>query len=580
MSQIKGSELILKSIIESGANVGFGVTGGAIMPVFDSFLEHEKEFRHILVRHEQGAGHAAEGFARASGKPGVCFATSGPGATNLVTPIADAFADSVPIVCFGGQVATSLIGNDAFQEADLIGITTSITKHNFQIRDEKMISSMIKSAFKIAMEGRPGPVYVDLPKDIQNKMVDLEKLSNEDFSKKIKLGGNPFQIKKAAEEILNAERPVILAGGGTIISNASAEVIELAEFSNIPIMTTLMGKGVFPEEHPLSLGCPGMHGRKSANYALINADLIIAIGTRFSDRITGSLSTFGKGAKVIHIDIDSSEIGKNVEAAIPIVGDSKEILKELNATLKKMKSKNRSNSWTEKNKKFRQLCNCNWGSDNKMIHQAQIMLKLNKILKDDDIVVTGVGQHQMFAMHFLNRNKPRTFISSGGLGTMGFGLPAAMGAKVAKPNHNVINIDGDGSFQMTIQELATMKKENIKTISIILNNEYLGMVKQWCDLFFCERRSGVHLSKVPDFVKIAEGYGLNGIEVNKLDEFEPAMKQALKNDEATVINVHVDPHAHILPMFAAGASVSEFFGGCIGPDKQWFPGVISGRDSK
>ena len=489
---MNGAHAIIETLLKQGVDVTFGFPGGAVIPLFDAFLDYKGKIKNILVRHEQGAAHAAEGYARASGKAGVCIATSGPGATNLVTGIMDAYMDSVPVIAFGGQVTTSLIGNDAFQETDMMGITIPITKHNFQVRTPNQMAPIIMKAFKIALEGRPGPVYIDLPKDTQAGEV------SEPFPKEVKIEGfqptikpNPFQITKAAEAIVNAERPLLLIGNGVIISNASKELGEFVNLTKIPVTATFMGKGAFDERHPLSLGTVGMHGRKIANYATLQTDLLISIGCRFSDRITGNLKTYAENAKVIHADIDPAEIGKNVKVDIPIVGDAKEILTELTLAIKKLAIKEKT-EWTKKIKHYKQCCDeCVPTPETKRIHPKFFMLELNKLLKPDDIVVTGVGQHQMFAGHFLKRSKPRTFISSGGAGTMGFGLPAAIGAKVAKPNSNVFLIDGDGSFQMTIQELGTIKENNIKIIAIIMNNSYLGMVRQWLELFSDKRYSNV-----------------------------------------------------------------------------------------
>ena len=568
---MNGAHAIIETLLKQGVDVTFGFPGGAVIPLFDAFLDYKGKIKNILVRHEQGAAHAAEGYARASGKAGVCIATSGPGATNLVTGIMDAYMDSVPVIAFGGQVTTSLIGNDAFQETDMMGITIPITKHNFQVRTPNQMAPIIMKAFKIALEGRPGPVYIDLPKDTQAGEV------SEPFPKEVKIEGfqptikpNPFQITKAAEAIVNAERPLLLIGNGVIISNASKELGEFVNLTKIPVTATFMGKGAFDERHPLSLGTVGMHGRKIANYATLQTDLLISIGCRFSDRITGNLKTYAENAKVIHADIDPAEIGKNVKVDIPIVGDAKEILTELTLAIKKLAIKEKT-EWTKKIKHYKQCCDeCVPTPETKRIHPKFFMLELNKLLKPDDIVVTGVGQHQMFAGHFLKRSKPRTFISSGGAGTMGFGLPAAIGAKVAKPNSNVFLIDGDGSFQMTIQELGTIKENNIKIIAIIMNNSYLGMVRQWLELFSDKRYSNVYLGNTPDFVKVAEAYGLKGMRVEKKSELAPALKEAIKNDITTVIDVRTEEEANILPMLSPGGNLKDAFGGCMAAPGKYF----------
>ncbi len=566
---MNGAHAIIETLLKQGVDVTFGFPGGAVIPLFDAYLDYKEKIKNILVRHEQGAAHAAEGYARASGKVGVCIATSGPGATNLVTGIMDAYMDSIPIIAFGGQVPTNLIGNDAFQESDMMGITLPITKHNFQVRSPNQMAPTIMKAFKIALEGRPGPVYIDLPKDTQAGEV------TEPLPKEVTIQGfqptlkpNPIQIKIAAEAIVNAERPLFLIGHGVIIGNASKELEELVNITKIPVTTTFMGKGSFNELHPLSLGTVGMHGRKIANYATLQADLLIAIGCRFSDRITGNLKTYLENAKVIHADIDPAEIGKNVKVDIPIVGDSKEVIKELTATIKKMAIKEKT-SWTKKIKNYKKCCDqCVPTPKTKRIHPKFVMQTLNKLLKPDDIVVTGVGQHQMFAGHFIKRSKPRTFISSGGAGTMGFGFPASIGAKIAKPNVNVFLIDGDGSFQMTIQELSTVKEANIKVTPIIMNNSYLGMVRQWLELFSDKRYSEVYLGTTPNFVKVAEAYGLKGIRVEKQSELEQAIKQAIKNDCTTVIDVQIEEESNILPMLSPGGHLKDAFGGCmIAPGK-------------
>ena len=570
---MNGAHAIVETLLKHGTDVTFGFPGGAVIPLFDAYLDYKDKIRNVLVRHEQGAAHAAEGYARASGKIGVCIATSGPGACNLVTGIADAYMDSIPIIGFGGQVPTSLIGNDAFQETDMIGITLPITKHNYQIRDPNEIAPTIMKAYKLALEGRPGPIYIDLPKDIQSKEV------TEAFPNEVKIVGfqptikpNPLQINKAAEAMLHAEMPLFLIGQGVMISNAHRELQELVNLTGIPVTTTFMGKGAFDERHPLSLGIVGMHGRKIANYATLQTDLLITIGCRFSDRITGNLKTYAENAKIIHADIDPAEIGKNVKVDIPIVGDAKEILKELIVMVKKLAVKEKT-KWVSKIKQNKKTCDdCVPVKETKRIHPKHVMLELNKIMKPKDIVVTGVGQHQMFAGHFIRRSKPRTFISSGGAGTMGFGFPAAIGAKVAKPDSNVFLIDGDGSFQMTIQELGTVKEGNIKVIPIIMNNSYLGMVRQWLELFSDKRYSEVYLGRTPDFVKVAEAYGLEGIRVEKKSEFLPAIEQAIKNDVTTIVDVVTEEESNILPMLLPGGHLKDAFGGCMAAPGKYFRG--------
>jgi acetolactate synthase-1/2/3 large subunit len=568
---MNGAHAIVETLIKQGTDVTFGFPGGAVIPLFDAYLDYKGKIRNVLVRHEQGAAHAAEGYARASGKAGVCIATSGPGATNLVTGIMDAYMDSTPIIAFGGQVPTGLIGNDAFQESDMVGITLPITKHNYQIRSPNDIVPTIMKAYKLATEGRPGPIYIDLPKDIQVKEV------TKPFPKEVRIEGfqpthhpNPAQIKKAAEAIIGAERPLFLIGQGVVISNASRELQELVNMTGIPVTTTFMGKGAFDERNPLSLGCIGMHGRKIANYATLNTDLLITIGCRFSDRITGNIKTYAENAKVIHADVDPAEIGKNVNVDIPIVGDAKEVIKGLNIAIKSLALKQKG-EWNKRITKYKKICDaCVPLENTKRIHPKIVIQELNKLMGADDIVVTGVGQHQMFAGHFLQLRKPRTFITSGGAGTMGFGFPASIGAKVAKPDSEVFLIDGDGSFQMTIQELGTVKEAGIKVIPIIMNNSYLGMVRQWLELFSDKRYSEVYLGTTPNFVKVAEAYGLHGIRVERQSELVPAMKQAVKNDETTIVDIAIEEEVNILPMLPPGGHLKDGFGGCMAAPGKFF----------
>jgi len=559
---MRGTESILKALIANKTKHIFGFPGGTVIPIFDELLNFEKDLRHILVRHEQCAAHAADGYARASGGAGVCLATSGPGATNLVTGIMTAYMDSIPLIALAGNVPTTLLGNDAFQETDMIGVTLPITKHNFQIRSANNITSTINNAFTIALNGRPGPVFIDLPKDTQTSEVTNEKPTQkiEGFNPVLK--GHPAQIKRAAQMMLNAQQPVIIAGGGVIISNASIELAKIVESFNIPVACTFMGKSCVDETHPLYLGVVGMHGRKTANYAVGNSDLVIAIGCRFSDRITGDTKTFAPDAKIIHIDIDSAEIGKNVRADLPIVGDAKHILAELFLAMK-VHAKKGNTEWSTKMKKFIKECNCGFDISNNPIDPRKIIHELNKVLAPHDIVTAGTGQHQMFAAHFLKRSLPRTFISSGGAGTMGFGFPAAIGARVAKPNSQVIDVDGDGSFAMVMQELATCKEEHIKTIPLIFNNSYLGMVRQWQELFYNKRYSGVHLKRTPNFAKVAEAYKLKGLTVDRESEINKSLKEALAHDETVLVDVLVREESNILPMFSAGSKHTDMFGGCV-----------------
>jgi acetolactate synthase I/II/III large subunit len=555
---MKGSEAILKSLEAEGVDTVFGILGGQILELYDALYD-AKNIRHILMRHEQCAAHAAEGYARASGKVGVCIATSGPGATNLVTGIADAHMDSVPIVALTGQVPTHLIGNDAFQEADIIGITMPITKHNFQITDPEDIASTIKAAFMIASTRRPGPVLVDLPKDVQQKQLAGEYKYPASITlpgyKVVKGGGHPKQISEAAKMIMDAQRPVIIAGGGVIIGEASRELITFAESLGIPVASTLMGKGAFPEEHPLALGMAGMHGRKACNNALTECDLLMVVGMRFSDRVTANVKYFAPNAKIIHIDIDASEIGKNVRVDMPIVGDSKLVLQNLIKATGKLKGKR--TEWDKKIAEWKKEYAPVYEYDNVPIKQQMVMKELNRIINDKTIITTEVGQCQMWAAHYLNIKNPRTFISSGGLGTMGFGFPAAIGAKVAKPECTVMDIGSEGSFLMTGQDLATCVVEDIPVITVLLENRYLGMVKQWQDLFYNKRRSNTYLGEVPDFVKYAEAFHAKGIQVDRPGEIRSALQEAIKCGEPTIIAIKVDPHEHILPMIPPGGRLDR-----------------------
>ena len=562
---MKGSEVIVKCLLKQDVKHIFGITGGAVIPLYDELYHYQDKIRNIICRHEQGAAHMAAGFARACGKPGVAVATSGPGGTNLITGIMDAFMDSTPMVAMAGQVPTSLVGNDAFQETDMMGLTLPITKHNFQVRNPEHIADTLLKAFKIATEGRPGPVYVDLPKDVQNAEVKGEIPDKVEIrSYRPTFRPNPLQIKKAVETILKAERPVIIAGGGCIIAGAQDSLIEFANLSCIPVNTTTMGKGIFPESHPLSLGVMGMHGEEQANYAAINTDCIIAVGCRFSDRITGDTRLFAKDAKVVHADVDPTEIGKNVRVDIPIVGDAREVLKMFAAVFAELavKKENRHEPWIKKLRELRELTHAEEDKAAAGMTQANLLRMLNRFKQESDIFTTGVGQHQMFGEHYLTFTRPRTWITSGGAGTMGYGLPAALGAKVAMPDRNVYDLDGDGSFQMTSQELATAKQFGIKVVPIIMNNKCLGMVRQWLEIFQGNRQSGGHYANFnPDFVKLAEAYHLKGITVARESEFLPALEEAKQSDETVVIDVHVQEEENILPMLPPGKGLQHIIGG-------------------
>ncbi|MFQ5816134.1 MAG: biosynthetic-type acetolactate synthase large subunit [Candidatus Hydrothermarchaeaceae archaeon] len=556
--RMNGAQAIVKALEKEDVKVIFGIPGGASIPFYD--VLYDAPIRHILVRHEQAAAHAADGYARVTGEVGVCSATSGPGATNLTTGIANAFLDSVPIVALTGQVATSFIGRDAFQETDAVGVTMSITKQNFQLRTMEDIPVIFKKAFKLAKMGRPGPVSIDMPKDVQTNEGDVEFPKDVEIpGYKPTLRGNPKQIKKAADMLMNAERPTILAGGGIIISGAASELRRLAEMLLAPVATTLMGKGAFPEEHPLALGMLGMHGRKAANYAVNDADVIFAIGCRFSDRTTAVVSLFAPEAKIIHADIDPAEIGKNVPVHLPIVGDARSILKDLLKFMEAYKKKE-GTAWSKKVAQYKKEFQPFMDYDKVPLMPQRVIKEIMDVLTKDDIVVTEVGQCQMWAAHYLGRSKPKTFVSSGGLGTMGFGFPAAMGVKVAKPDNNVIDIASDGSFLMNCQELATVVKEKIPVVVAILNNHFLGMVRQWQELFFDKRYSAVNLGKV-DFVDVAEAFRAKGIGVKKPGEIAPAVKEAFSSGEPTIIDIAVDPVANVYPMVPPGKGLKDIIEG-------------------
>ena len=553
--KLKGSHILVECLKKEKVDVIFGYPGGTIMPFYDALYD-EPDIKHILTRHEQGAAHAADGYARSTGRVGVCVATSGPGATNLVTGLATANMDSVPIVALTGQVPTQLIGTDAFQEADITGITAPITKHNYLVKDVNKLASTIAEAFYIAKTGRPGVVVVDLPKDILVNEAEFH------YPKKMSLmgyklisSGNISQVKMAAKEISLAKKPVIIAGGGIIIGDAFNELADFANKCNIPVITTLMGKGAFDETSDLSLGMLGMHGTAYANFAICEADLILALGMKFSDRVTGKLSEFGTNAKLIHIDIDPAEIGKNVRTDIPIVGDVKDTLKEL-ANLVPEKTHDdwfeMINVWRDKHplRSFNQ----------DVLNPQFILEKIYEETGGDAIIVTEVGQNQMWAAQYFKYSKPRTFISSGGLGTMGYGFPASIGVKVANPDKPVFDIAGDGSIQMNIQELATAVYNDLDLNIIILNNEYLGMVRQWQELFYEKRYASTSLKGNPDFVKLAEAYGAKGKRVTEKEDFVKALKDALNSDSTNILDCVIPCEENVYPMVAPGACISKMMG--------------------
>ncbi|WP_305514187.1 acetolactate synthase large subunit [Methanobrevibacter sp. V14] len=555
---MRGGEAIIESLKNMGVKTIFGYPGGQTIPFYD--MLYDADIDHILVRHEQAAAHAADGYARASGRVGVCLATSGPGATNLVTGIGTAYMDSSPIVAITGQVPSHLIGNDAFQEADIIGITMPIVKHSFQPKDPDLIPSMIKSSFELAISGRPGPILIDVPKEVQEG--ELTEFSDDLITTpgyNPTLKGNLRQIKKASNLIKEAKKPIILAGAGVIISNACCELQKLAETINAPVMTSLLGKGAIDETTDLSLGMLGMHGRKVSNDTINESDLLIAVGIRFSDRTTGRLDSFVPDTKIIHIDIDPAEIGKNVDVDLPIVGDAKNILKSLNKTLNGYKYSDEVKSWTNNLIKAKKELLPRVSYNNVPLKPQRVIKEISEVLNADAILTTDVGQNQMWAAHFYDTQKPRKFISSGGLGTMGFGFPAAIGAKVACPEDVVVSINGDGGFLMVCQELATVHDYDLPVIAIVLENRTLGMVYQWQSLLYNERHSQTKFKDSPDFVKLAESFGINAERITKPGETRDALSKAIKDNEAIVLDIVIDPE-EALPMLPPGAGINEMIG--------------------
>ncbi len=558
--KLSGSKALVDSLKKEKVEVIFGIPGGMTIPFYDALYENSDDLRHILARHEQCAAHMADGYARVKGVPGVCTATSGPGATNLVTGIAVAHMDSSPVIAITGQVPRSLIGKDAFQEADIVGIATPITKYTLPITAASEIPGAVKTAFLLASTNRKGPVLIDIPKDVFVEEVDMDADLAESRLRgyTVRSGEpHPYQIKRAVGLIIGSERPVIVAGGGVIASGASGELAKFAELMLAPVATTLMGKGAVPEIHPLSLGMVGMHGRGEANDVVAEADLIIAVGMRFSDRTIGPMEKFGQGAKIIHIDIDPAEIGKNVRADVPIVADAGKALAALTKELASLGSKRGESEWTRRYKELKGHYSSNYKEAAEGLKPGQLMKILRDALPGEAIVTTGVGQNQMWtALHF-QVLQPRTFITSGGLGAMGFGFPASLGAKVAKPDTPVFNIDGDGSFLMTEQDLATAVSEGIPTVTVVLDNRALGMVRQW-QCMFCEKRySAVDLGRVPDFAKLAEAYGAEGVRIETYQEFESAVRRSLRAEAPVVIDVPISKDAKVLPMVPPGKGLKE-----------------------
>jgi acetolactate synthase I/II/III large subunit len=560
MGKITGSEMLIRCLKKEGVEVIFGIPGGVMIPVYDALFE--SDIRHILVRHEQCAAHAADGYARATGRTGVCMATSGPGATNLVTGIANAYMDSIPIVAITGQVASSMIGTDAFQEADTTGITAPITKHNYLVKSPEELPFIVKEAFYIASTGRPGPVLIDIPVDISTAMVDEKKIDEAiklpGYKPTIK--GNKKQIKEAAFRIYNSKRPVVFAGGGVVSSNASMELRKLVKTIEAPVITSLLGKGCYPETDILSLGMAGMHGAKYANITFTDTDLIIAIGVRFDDRVTGKLSEFAKNAGVIHIDIDPAEIGKNVAVNVPVVGDAKNVMEELEKAyreIEKKKGKNKRNDWLKRIEMLKKQYPLKYDRDSDAVKPGYVIEKIYELTRGDAIICTEVGQNQMWTSQYYKFKEPRRLITSGGLGTMGFGFPAAIGAKIGVPDKTVIDIAGDGSIQMVSQEMATATSNNIPVKIMILNNGYLGMVRQWQELFWKKRYSHTGIYSGVDFVKLVEAYGGAGIRVTKKDEVEDAIREALKIDKLVLVDFLIEREENVFPMVAPGSTIDK-----------------------
>ncbi len=555
-----GAEILFESLKQEGVDTLFGLPGGAVLTLYDTLPKYSEELRHFLMRHEQGAVHAADGYARSSGRTGVCLVTSGPGATNAVTGVATAYMDSVPLVILTGQVNSMLIGNDAFQEADITGITRPCTKHNYLVKEVKDLASTIKQAFHLAKTGRPGPVLVDLPKDVMAETAEFS------YPSKIKMRsynptyhGHPGQIKRAAKLIAGARKPVIYAGGGVIISNASKELTALAQKFSLPVTTTLMGLGAYPGTHPLFLGMLGMHGTFQANMAVTQCDVLIAVGARFDDRVTGKVESFSPYSKKIHIDIDPTSISKNVQVDIPIVGDAKIVLKALLKSLEEEPAQDWArmhDDWTSQIAHWKNTATTE-AKPGPCIKPQFVIRKINELAGPNAIITTEVGQNQMWTAQFFNFSKPRTLITSGGLGTMGFGFPAAIGAQVAFPNETVIDIAGDGSFQMNVQELATAVQYNLPVKVAILNNHCLGMVRQWQQLF-CDRRYSQTIFEVmPDFVKLAEAYGAVGLRATRPEEVEAVIREALATRKPVVMDFVIDRNECVYPMVPAGAALTE-----------------------
>ena len=556
-SRISGAEMLINALKRQEVEVLFGYPGGAVLPIYDSL--YHAGMKHVLSRHEQGAIHAAEGYARISGKPGVVIATSGPGATNLVTGITDAMMDSLPLVIFTGQVGTGVIGTDAFQEADIVGITTPVTKHNYQIRDTKDIPRIVKEAFYIASTGRPGPVLIDIPKDIAalgDVEVEPESISLPGYQPTTE--PNYLQIRRLVEAVSSSKKPLILAGAGILHAKASKQLLEFAEQQQIPVVNTLLGLGTFPPDHPLYIGMGGMHGIYAANMAMYECDLLINIGARFDDRLTGNLSRFAPYATVAHIDIDPAEIGKNVPTAIPVVGDAKQALLQL---VKQNGKRSDSEPWRKQIHAWLEESPYHYEKEeSKALKPQRVMELIYELSKGDAIVTTDVGQHQMWAAQYYPFKRPNAWVTSGGLGTMGFGLPAAIGAQMAEPDDLVISINGDGGVQMSIQELGVIAEHNLPIKIIIVNNGSLGMVRQWQEIFYDSRYSQSVFASQPSFSKLAEAYGIKGIDARTEEEVKQAFTEEFPEHKPVLINIFVEPEENVYPMIAPGKGINEMVG--------------------
>jgi acetolactate synthase I/II/III large subunit len=562
--KMPGARMMLECLKREGVEVVFGLPGGAVLPIYDALYDFEG-LRHILVRQEAAAGHAAEGYARTTGKVGVCLVTSGPAATNLVTALQDAYMDSIPIVAFTGQVPTHLIGNDAFQEADNCGITRPCTKHNFLVKDGKDIGPIIREAFHLAATGRPGPVHVDLPKDILVKDAELiwpERVQMRSYNPTY--DGHPGQIKKAARLLVRAQRPVLYVGGGVIISDANAELRELAELTQTHVTTTLMGLGAFPSAHPLSLEMLGMHGTYYANMAVHHSDVLVAVGARFDDRVTGRVEAFAPHAEIVHIDIDPSSISKNIKVDVPIVGDCRRVLRALVEAVREELAhgvpapvREARQQWADRIGEWREKFPLHYEWSDDVIKPQYVIQELSNLTRGEAFVVTGVGQHQMWAAQYYKFTHPRRWCTSGGLGTMGYGLPTAMGVQAAQPGKLVINIDGDGSFAMNSQELATCFVERLPVKTVIINNSGHGMVRQWQRIIYKERYCAIDLPGIPDWVKLAEAYGCVGLRVTKPSEVVPAIEKMLSTPAPVILDVCVDKDECVFPMVPAGGANTD-----------------------